>query len=487
MNVKGVIIMSGITLGTGFVFDVENLYGPGKITEAELQDFAPVYKKAHETVMNMRKTGIMAGHLSKDGDPEAVLYTQLPYIVEGNINSPERMLALEELGRSVKGHVDAVIFFGIGGSYLGGKVLFDVQCGDFWNLRSDEERNGWPKVFFAGNNVDSRKVGELIHYLKVDSRRKAGYTVMAVVISKSGSTIEPMSNFMICKKAMEDSAIKLEVVAVTDPHDGEKETLLHGLARKSGWPIFHVPDGIGGRFSVFSEVGLIVGALTGFDFRAFLNGAKSMDQACQTDDIWKNPALLNSVLKYLAGAKHGRNIEVFMPYGDCLKSLSEWYVQLLAESLGKHFDKQGNIANYGRTPVVAVGTTDMHAQTQEHQEGPLDKIVQFLAIKNWDHDLTVPHMYDEYDKLAAFSGLPLSSILEAARGSNADALAGEGRYNALYVLPELTPFHLGELMFMLCISIAYEGEFANVDAFDQPGVEVYKRFLGGKLKKLQEG
>ena len=174
-----------------------------------------------------------------------------------------------------------------------------------------------------------------------------------------------------------------------------------------------------------------------------------------------------------------------MPYGDCLKSLSEWYIQLLAESLGKHFDKQGNVANYGRTPVVAVGTTDMHAQTQEHQEGPLDKIVQFLSIQKWDNDLVVPHLYDEYDKLAAFSGLPLSSILEAARCSNAEALAGSGRYSAVYTLPELTPFHLGELMFMLCISIAYEGEFANVDAFNQPGVEVYKRFLGGRLKKLQ--
>ena len=401
------------------------------------------------------------------------------------MNSPDRIKALLELGHSVQGRVDAVIFFGIGGSYLGGKVLFDVHCGEFWNLGSSDDRKGWPKVFFAGNNVDSRKVGALTDFLKKDSQSKAGYTVMAVVISKSGSTIEPMSNFMIVKKAMDDAGVNLEVVAVTDPHDGEKETLLHNLARKSGWPIFYVPDGIGGRFSVFSEVGLIVGALVGFDIQAYLDGAKAMEQACHSGDIWQNPALLNSVLKYLAGTKHGRTIEVFMPYGDCLKSLSEWYIQLLAESLGKHFDKQGNVANYGRTPVVAVGTTDMHAQTQEHQEGPLDKIVQFLSIQKWDNDLVVPHLYDEYDKLAAFSGLPLSSILEAARCSNAEALAGSGRYSAVYTLPELTPFHLGELMFMLCISIAYEGEFANVDAFNQPGVEVYKRFLGGRLKKLQ--
>ena len=189
----------------------------------------------------------------------------------------------------------------------------------------------------------------------------------------------------------------------------------------------------------------------------------------------------------MAGAKHGQDLEVLMPYADNLKSLSEWYIQLLAESLGKRVDKQGRVVHYGRTPIVAVGTTDMHAQTQEHQEGPKDKVVQFVSVAKWDDDLTVPHIYDQYPKLAAFSGLPLSSILEAARSANAEALAGDGRPSANYILPELTPYHLGELMFMLCLSIAYEGEFANVDAFNQPGVEIYKKFLGARLQTLQEG
>lgn len=480
--------MTKIALSSGFVFDVEHLYDSGNVTTQDVQEMEPIYKKAHETIMEMRQTGIMAGHLSKDGTPEEVLFPQLPYIVEGNINSPERIMALEELARSVRNKVDAVVFLGIGGSYLGGKVLFDVQCGEFWNMKSTEERNGYPKAFFAGNNVDSHKLSGLIHFLKSDSHTKANYTVLGIIISKSGSTIEPMSNYMILAEAMKDAGITFKTVAVTDPHEeAEKETLLHEMARKAQWPIFYVPDGVGGRFSVFSEVGLIVGALIGFDIRQFLAGAKDMDKICQNPDIWQNPALLNSVLKYIAGAKHGYDLEVLMPYADNLKSLSEWYIQLLAESLGKQLDKQGNIVNYGRTPIVAVGTTDMHAQTQEHQEGPKDKVVQFVSVANWADDLVVPHMYDEYPKLAAFSGLPLSSILEAARSSNAEALAGDGRPSANYILPELTPYHLGELMFMLCLSIAYEGEFANIDAFNQPGVEVYKKFLGGRLKKLQEG
>lgn len=480
--------MSPIVLKSGFTFDAARLCNDQAVTPAEVEEFRPVYEKAHATVLELRKTGVLAGHLSKDGEPEEVLFPELPYIEEGNINSPERIMALETLGRTTRNRVDTVVFFGIGGSYLGGKVLFDVHCGPYWNLKSKEQRNGYPKAFFSGNNVDPLAISELIQFVKSDSVNVKKYTVMAVVISKSGSTIEPMSNYMIFQQAMRDAGIILETIAVTDPHeDKEKETLLHHLARTSNWPIFYVPDGVGGRFSVFSEVGLIVGALIGFDIRYFLAGARDMDKVCQNGDITQNPALLNSVLKYLAGARHGRDLEVLMPYGDSLKSLSEWYIQLLAESLGKKFDKDGKVVNYGRTPIVAVGTTDMHAQTQEHQEGPHDKVVQFVSVASWKHDVIVPHLYDQYPKLAAFSGLPLSDILEAARNANATALAGDGRPSANIVLPELNPYHLGEIMFMLCLSIAYEGEFAHVDAFNQPGVEVYKRYLGKTLQELQKG
>ncbi len=480
--------MSSIVLKSGFTFDVTKLYNDQAVTPAEVESFKPVYEKAHQTITELHKTGVIAGHLSKDGEPEEVLFPELPYIDERNLNSPERIMAMETLARTTRNRVQAVVFFGIGGSYLGGKVLFDVHCGPYWNLKTTAQRNGYPKAFFSGNNVDPQSLTELVQFVKNDSANTKDYTVMAVVISKSGSTIEPMSNYMAFQQAMTDAGITLETIAVTDPHEeGPKETLLHHLARVSKWPIFHVPDGVGGRFSVFSEVGLIVGALLGFDIRQFLAGARDMDQACKTDDVTQNPALCNSVLKYLAGANQGRDIEVLMPYADNLKSLSEWYIQLLAESLGKKFDKQGNVVHYGRTPIVAVGTTDMHAQTQEHQEGPQDKVVQFVSVKNWNHDVIVPHLYDQYPKLAAFSGLPLSEILEAARNANATALAGDGRPSANIILPELNAYHLGEVMFMLCLSIAYEGEFANVDAFNQPGVEVYKRYLGKTLQELQEG
>ena len=208
------------------------------------------------------------------------------------------------MGQHAKESVDAVVSFGIGGSYLGGKVLFDVHCGEFWNQKSEAERDGYPKLYFSGNNVDPHRTNDLIETLKRSAAHKGSpYTVMLILISKSGSTIEPMSNFMVVQEALAAAGIKVEVVAVTDPRTDEKETLLHKLAVQQNWPTFAVPDGVGGRFSVFTEVGLIIGAVVGFNIREFLDGAKGMDEACQGGDLLKNPALLNAVLKYIAAEK----------------------------------------------------------------------------------------------------------------------------------------------------------------------------------------
>lgn len=477
--------MKQIVLETGFVFDYENLYGDGLITSEDMKSLEPDLQRAMTAATQVRKTGIVEGHLSKDGEPELVLFPQLPYVEEGNINSPWVMAKLEELRAHAQADIDLVISFGIGGSYLGNKVIFDVHCGEFWNHLSDEERLHYPKLLFSGNNVDAARTRSLIDFVRSEAKGRESYKVLLMVISKSGSTIEPMSNFMIVEEALRESGIAYEVIAVTDPHSGEKETLLHALAREEKWDIFSVPDGVGGRFSVFTEVGLVVAAVIGFDIRQFLEGAKAMDQACRHEDVWENPALLNATLKYIGAHKYGRHIEVFMPYADDLKSMAEWYIQLLAESTGKKVNRDGEAVLYGRTPVVAVGTTDMHAQTQEHQEGPQDKIVQFLQVQDRGVSLAVPHTYDRYAKLAAFSGLELQDILQAALAANADALAGDNRFNSTFILPTLNAFHLGELMFMLCWSIFFEGELARIDAFNQPGVEVYKRLLGPKLAALK--
>lgn len=480
-----------ITLPSGFSFDYENLYNEQAVTAEELAGLKPELKKACDAIAVMRQTGVIRGHLSKDGTPEKVLFSQLPYIADDHLNSEASLAHLKELTDSVRNRVDAVVSLGIGGSYLGNKVLFDVKCGEFWNSKTLEERQGLPEIYFSGQNIDPRRTRDLINHLKHKaaisrSHRKRELTVLLLVISKSGGTLDTMSSFMVIYDELKKCQdIKTEIVAVTDPNT-EQPTLLKKLAMEKGWPQYSVPDGVGGRFSVFCDVGLTLAACIGFDIRQFLAGARAMDEACQTDDVQKNPALMNAALKFLAAEKHGRDLEVMMSYGDYLKSLSEWYIQLLAESLGKGERRTGEKIPYGRTPIVAVGTTDMHAQTQQHQEGKLNKVVQFIRVVDWEEDYVVPDVFPSAPKLSDIAGVTMSAALEVARSANAQALKEGGRYSAVFNLPKLNEYHLGELMYMLALSVAYEGELADVDAFNQPGVEAYKRIMGPGLKAAKE-
>ena len=480
-----------LTLESGFTYDNTNLFGEGKVTAEDMEALAPKLASAHKAVEHMRETGEVRGHLSKDGTPESVLFTELPYVTDGNLNSPASVARLKAFGEHVHKNIDVVVSFGVGGSYLGGRVLFDTACGEFWNCCTKEQRDGWPELWFGGNNLDARRTRDLLQHLANRAKLKRTHCdeklrVLFIVISKSGSTLDTMAGFMVMYETLLRSEdIELEVAAVTDPSK-EKPTLLKKLAAENGWETFDVPDGVGGRFSVFSEVGLAVACCFGFDIEAFLAGARGMDEACKSGDVFENPALLNASLKYIASEKYGREMEVLMPYGDYLKSLSEWYIQLLAESLGKSYNRNGMKVYYGRTPIVAVGTTDMHAQTQQHQEGRLNKVVQFVRVENWPEDMVIPNVFPQADKLEAISGVTMSEALETARVSNEEALTGNHRFNACFSLPELTPYHLGELMYLLALSVAYEGELADVDAFDQPGVEGYKRLMGPRLAALKK-
>ena len=192
----------GLKLKSGFLFDYDNLYGPGKVTETDVKEMADRMKQAHEAMKVMRSTGVIRGHLSKDGTPEKVLFSELPYVADGHLNSPASLARLKELTAHVKNHTDAVVSLGIGGSYLGNKVLFDVECGAYWNERTEEERGGFPKVYFSGNNIDPRATGDLLRSLKnqakiARSHKKRALRVMLLVISKSGGTLDTMSNFMV--------------------------------------------------------------------------------------------------------------------------------------------------------------------------------------------------------------------------------------------------------------------------------------------------
>ena len=476
-----------LQLSDGFVFDYGMMLGEGRLSIKDLEVFHESTEKAAEAIDLLRENGYARGHYSKDGKPEPVYFMRLPYVKDGNPNNPRSLAKLHEFSNYVKQEIDAVVFLGIGGSFLGNKVLFDAFCGETWNCLSLEDRHKRPYIFFSGNNLDplqSLNLRILLQNIASTVEKKGDvFKVLLVPISKSGTTLETLTAFSYYyEKGFHDDNVQVEVAVVTGL-DEKTNSPLYRLAKTHGWRYFDVYDGIGGRFSVLHDVGLVTAAAIGLDIEAILDGARAMDMACRSHNLWENPALLNASLKYLAAKKRKCDIEVFMGYGMCLKSVSEWYVQLLAESLGKRHDRDGNTVFYGRTPIAAVGSTDMHAQTQQHQDGRRNKVVQFLYVESFAKDIILGNPFPETTEFSRYYGLSMQKALKTAMNANREALDSDNRFSALYSLPVLDEFHMGQLLYFLMLSIAYEGELANVDAFDQPGVEAYKRIMKRELGK----
>lgn len=458
-----------MNLNGDLFIDVMNLLGNSwNVTKEDLVTYSPCIQQAAMDVAELRRTG-------KGPDGSSVLFPHLPYLLKENVLISEEekkdLLSLKEEAKSY----DAVISIGIGGSYLGNQVLFDLFCGPYWNQLTKEERKGYPQIYFSGQNVDPVSLVELFSCIS----REAGHIqgrrmqVLFLVISKSDTTIEPVMAVRGLKKLLAD-VCDIHLMAITDKEKGR----IRPLAEERHFLCFTVPDGIGGRFSIFSQVGLVFASLAGIDIEDFLKGAQMVEKACQSDDMKENPALLLAALKYIATKEYGITAEVIMPYGDKLRSFGWWYAQLLGESLGKKYDMQGNVVYNGRIPVASVGTTDMHSLTQEHQQGQKNKLIQFISVEKLPQDLSV--LCDE----KGVSGMvPMSRMLDAARRANEEALASEGRMSCHISIKKLTPFHVGVLMYFFFLTIAYEGAMENVNAFDQPGVEDYKKILHEDLRK----
>lgn len=458
-----------MTISNELFIDGKNLLNkPWSVKDKDLETYSPCIKRAAQDIAELRHTG-------KGPDGSSVLFPHLPYLLEEDVLiSKEEREALLRLREEAKDY-DAVVSIGIGGSYLGNQVLFDLFCGPYWNQLTKEERKGYPQIYFSGQNVDPVSLTELASCLikeagRISNRRMK---VLFLVISKSGTTIEPVTAVRGLKKLLAP-VCDIHLMAITDKEKGR----IRPLAEKEHFPCFTVPDGIGGRFSVFSQVGLVFASLAGIPIEEFLQGAQMVEESCRSEDISENPALMLASLKFIAMKEYGITAEVVMSYGDKLRSFGWWYAQLWGESLGKKYDLQGNIVYNGRTPVAAVGTTDMHSLTQEHQQGKKNKLVQFISVEHLPADLSV--LCDEKD----VSGLvPMSRMLSAARKANEEALASEERMSCHIAMKELTPYHVGALMYFFFLTIAYEGALANVNAFDQPGVEDYKKILHEDLRE----
>lgn len=346
------------------------------------------------------------------------------------------------------------VVIGIGGSSLGNRALHNALNHPFINK---------PRIFFL-ENVDPSTIKGLMDILDF---KKTVFNV----ITKSGETIETMANFLVLRRFVDKSRI----IVTTDPEKGE----LRRIAKEEGYVTLDVPPEVGGRFSVFSNVGLFSASVSGIDIEKLLEGARYMDELSKNRDIWKNPACISALLQYIF-YKKGRNICVFMPYSDRLKDLAEWFCQLWAESLGKAND-------IGSTPVRTLGVIDQHSQLQLYMEGPQDKVITFVRVEDLGGPIEIPKDFGHW-----LGGHTINELILAEQTATEIAFTKNERPNCTITLKNISPFTIGALMYMLELQTAFIGELFGVNAFDQPGVEEGKKItsvlLGrpGYIEQLPE-
>ncbi len=378
----------------------------------------------------------------------------------------ETIWYVKEYAAMVENRFDNVLIIGMGGSALGGKAVCEAILPPYWNFLTKEQRNNYPRIFFL-DNIDPDQMNSLLKILDLKK-------TLVNVVTKSGSTAEVMAQYMVLKDLMEKELgddYRKNVIATTDKNIG----ILKQLSDQEGYKTFYIPDDVEGRFSVFSAVGLLPFALVGIDIEELTQGVKDMDLALKNTDINNNIAAQNALIHYLMEQKKGKNISVMMPYSNRLRYVADWYCQLWAESLGKEKDKNNNTVNIGQTPVKALGVTDQHSQIQLYNEGPNDKIINFLRVKEFDTNLEIPNIF-EYTGISYLGGKTMNQLFNAEADSTMASLIDYKRPNVTITIPKITPYYLGQLLYMLEVQTAITGALYNIDAFNQPGVEQSKNY-----------
>ena len=384
----------------------------------------------------------------------------------GFVDLPTDTGLLEQTQRfaaDARGKYDDVVILGIGGSALGPIALRTALRPSGWNMLDLKSRDGYPRLHVL-DNVDPETIHALLARLSLSR-------TLFIVTSKSGATCETMAQFLIVHDRIASAKLDVarQMVFVTDPKQGA----LRPLAERLKVPALDIPPSIGGRFSVLTPVGTLPAALIGVDVKALLTGAGEIAARCTTTDLTRNPAGVYAMLQWLADTQLHKSIAVFMPYSDPLRDFAAWFVQLWAESLGK---KREDGTSVGSTPIAALGATDQHAQVQLFMEGPADKTVTFVAVKERSNDVRIPAGFPDVKELGYLTGHSLGELIDIEQRATAGALARRGRPNMTIQLDRVDAGHVGELMMFLELATAYAGQLYQIDAFNQPGVELGKQF-----------
>lgn len=362
-----------------------------------------------------------------------------------------------------RGRYDDVVILGIGGSALGPIALQTALCKSGWNELTLDERGGSPRMHVL-DNIDPATIIAVLNRLTLDR-------TLFIVTSKSGGTAETMSQFLIAHDRVKSAglAVSDHFVFVTDPKNGA----LRPLSAELSVPALDIPPGVGGRYSVLTPVGTLPAALLGIDVEHLLAGAGAMLDRCESADLSRNPAGIVGSLFYMSDVRHGRVVDVLMPYADPLRDFAAWFVQLWAESLGKH---RSDGKSVGSTPLPALGATDQHSQVQSFMEGPANKSVAFIAVEDHGPDIIIPSAFEHVKELGYLGGHSIAELLNIEQRATAGALAKRGRTNLTVRVERVDAWHVGGLMMMFELATAYAGQMYDVNAFNQPGVELGKQF-----------
>ncbi len=391
------------------------------------------------------------------------------------VDNSELAEASIKLAEEISSRFRNLILVGIGGSALGPRALFKALRHPFHNILPEEKRGKGMNLYFL-ENVDPDTFSAAFDI--IDEKETA-----FLIITKSGSTVETMSQFMIIRenliKKFGEHGYRERTIAITDPHKGRLREIVK-FDRLCSLP---VPENIGGRFSVFSPVGIFPAACCGIDVRKLLSGASKINKKLLNSNIDNNLALRFAQIMYIAQTFYNRNILVIMPYSDALLETAEWFQQLWAESLGKERNLKGEIVNTGMTPVRALGVIDQHSQLQLYMEGPQDKVVLLIGVKEFRKRINVPETLKEFPDVSYIGNHTLNEIIKIEEDATLESLINARRPAIKIEIDRVDEENLGELMLFFEFATAYAGGLYQINAFDQPGVEHGKKILYKALKR----
>lgn len=405
-----------------------------------------------------QKTTPLIAELNRQRKDGKTRYRDLPY----NDEYPRQVRGMAE---QVRNACENFVVLGIGGSALGNIALQTALNPYLYNL-DDRQRKG-PRLFVF-DNVDPHQLGSFLDWVG-DKLDKTIFNV----ISKSGRTAETAAQMMVIfemiEKKLGADALKKQVIATTDAREGT----LRKIADAAGLRTLEVPDGVGGRFSVLSPVGLLSAAVCGIDIDGLLAGARAMDKRCSAEDFYKNPAALNAAINWHFYTR-GKHISVMMPYSHSLKDMSDWYRQLWAESLGKTHDVRGSEVFVGPTPVNALGATDQHSQVQLYREGPNDKLFTFLQVAAFTRDVVIGQAPAVAPELGYLAGQSMSRLLNAEKTATEYALLHDKRPCLTVLFDGIDAQTVGQFIYLFEVTTSLAGLLFCIDAYNQPAVELGK-------------